>query len=1624
MTILIRQRRISLLIVSFILWSASAALAQVTFSGPTNYNGDNTPYAVAAGDFNGDGKIDLAFPNLGSDDVSILLGNGNGTFGAATNVPLTAGSGPQYAAVGDFNGDGKLDLAIADNASGMMSVLLGNGNGTFQAAVNYAAGTNPRDIVARDLNGDGKIDLIVSNSGANTISVYIGNGDGTFKPQVTYTVGNSARAVVVGDFNKDGKLDLAVTNTNDNTVSILLGNGDGTFKPQVTYATGNAPWFLCTGDFLGNGNLDLAIANNNDNNVSVLLGNGDGTFQAQRTYAAGAGAHSIETYDFNGDGILDLVVANNGSNNISILLGNGDGSFQAPTNFTVGNGPKGMFLGDLNADGRADIAVANVGAGNVSVLLNTTASFPKMTVTGPANITAGTPFSITVTLKSSGVTYTAYRGTIHFTSSDIQAGLPANYTFTAADAGVHTFTNLITLKTAGNQTVTTTDTLNSYDTGTLTVAVGPAAASVFTVTAPANATAGTAFNITVTAKDAYGNIATGYTGTVHFTSTDGQSVLPANYTFVAGDNGVHVFSVTLKTAANETVTATDTVTGSVTGTSSAIPTSPAAASQFTVTAPAGSSAGAAFSVTVTAKDPYGNIATGYRGTAHFTSSDGQAVLPANYTFTAADNGAHTFANAVTLKTAGNQTVTATDTVTATITGSATVAVTFAAGGATQFTVTAPANSSAGAAFNVTVTAKDQYGNTVTNYTGTVHFTSSDAQAVLPANYTFVAGDNGSHTFANGVTLKTAGSKTVTATDTVTGTITGSATVTVTFAAGGATQFAVIAPASTAAGAAFNVTVTAQDQYGNTVTNYTGTAHFTSSDAQAVLPANYTFVAGDNGSHTFANGVTLKTAGSKTVTATDTVTGTITGSATVTVNPAVASVFTVTVPANATAGTAFNVTVTARDAYGNVATGYTGTVHFTSTDGQAVLPANYTFVAGDNGVHIFSVTLKTAGNQTITATDTVTGSITGTSSAVGTSAAAVSVLTVTAPANSSAGAAFNVTVTAKDQYGNVATGYLGTVHFTTSDGQGTVPGNYTFVAGDNGVHTFANGATLKTAGSQTVTATDTVTGTITGFATVNVTFAAGGATKLLVTAPASSSAGTAFNVTVTAQDQYGNTVTNYAGTVHFTTSDGQGTVPGNYTFVAGDNGVHTFANGVTLKTAGSQTVTATDTVTGSITGFATVNVTFAAGGATKLLVAAPASTTAGSAFNVTVTAQDQYGNTVTNYAGTVHFTSSDGTAVLPGNYTFVAGDNGAHTFANGVTLKTVGSRTVTATDTVTGSITGFATVTVTAAAATHYTVTTSLSSVAAGTAMSVTVTALDQFNNVATGYVGTAHFTSSDAQAVLPGNYTFVAGDNGVHTFTNLLTFKTAGSQTVTATDTATGTITGTSAVVTVTFASGGATKLLVTAPASSSAGAAFNVTVTAQDQYGNTVTNYAGAVHFTTSDGQGTVPANYTFVAGDNGVHVFANGVTLKTAGSQTVTATDTVTGSINGTATVNVTFAAGGATKLLVTAPASSSAGAAFNVTVTAQDQYGNTVTNYAGTVHFTSSDGAAVLPGNYTFVAGDNGVHVFANGVTLKTAGSRTVTATDTVTGTITGFATVNVTFAAGGATKLLVTAPASSS
>jgi hypothetical protein len=699
----------------------------------------------------------------------------------------------------------------------------------------------------------------------------------------------------------------------------------------------------------------------------------------------------------------------------------------------------------------------------------------RLSLTGLSNATAGTAQTATVTLyDATGSRVTSYAGTVHFTSTDSQAALPADYTFTSADAGTHQFA--VTLKTAGSQTVTATDTVTSSLTGNQTVTISAGAASRLSLTGLSSASAGMAQTATVTLYDANGNGASAYTGTVHFTSTDAQAGLPADYTFTSADAGAHLFSVTLKTAGSQTVTASDTVTSSLTG-NQTVTISAGAASRLTLTGLSNASAGTAQTATVTLYDANGNRAT-YSGTVHFTSSDSQAVLPADYTFTSVDAGQHQFS--VTLKTVGSQTVTATDTVTSSLTSSQTVTV--SASTASRLSLTGLTNASAGTGQMATVTLYDANNNRVTGYTGTVHFSSTDSQAVLPADYTFTSADAGQHQFS--VTLKTAGSQTVTATDTLTSSLTGSQTVTV--SAGAASRLSLTGLTNAATGTAQTATVTLYDASGNRVSGYTGAVHFTSSDIQAVLPADYTFTSADAGQHPFS--VTLKTAGSQTVTATDTVTSSLTGSQTVTISSVgTATRLSLTGLSNATAGTAQTATVTLYDASGTRVTGYTGTVHFSSTDSQAGLPADYTFTSADAGQHQFSVTLKTAGGQTVTAADTVMASLTSTVT-IQISAASAATLTITGPGTAKATQAYTYTVTMTDQYGNVATGYTGTVHFTSSDALATTSGNlppdYTFTGADAGTHTFW--IALRTTGTQTVTASDTVNGALSGTATVQVT----------------------------------------------------------------------------------------------------------------------------------------------------------------------------------------------------------------------------------------------------------------------------------------------------------------------------------------------------------------------------------------------------------------------------------------------------------------------------------------------------------------------------------------------------------
>jgi ELWxxDGT repeat protein len=1411
---------------------------------------------------------------------TLQLTNTTAAGGAAMVIdpfPLGSNTGPVGARV-LFNN--ALYLAANDGISGSELWKYDGSNFTQVADINPGAnGSNPGEFGWGIYNG---ALYFSADGGVDGAQLY--RYDGTTVSQVA-DIHNFSYGSWPGNFMVfNGKLYFTATSYPDGT---QIWSTDGTTTTEITN--------LNPGSFSPR---LLAVVSN------------------QLVFAATTQAYGRELWEYNGTSasqVTDLMPGTQGSNPYGFVVYNGALYFSASDSF---------YDGELyKYDGTSVAFVASVNrvnyyggiAGGSMTLFNGVLYFAATDESHGSELWQYDGTTVSMVQDASpgprdfgpGV-FATYDGALYFSANDGNTGYELwkfdgtsitqaadiNPGFFSSDAGADGVFNG-SLYTVANDGVhgeklwTFTEPFaaaNSQATCTIHTP-GSSSASSFVVNGFSSpTTAGSAGTVTVTAKDDGGHVVTGYAGTVHFTSSDPQAILPADYTFTSTDAGVHSFTITLKTSGSQSLTATDTVTNTITGSQTGINVNPAAASRLAVSGfPSPATAGAAGNVTVAAKDPYGNTATGYGGTISFTSSDAQATLPGNYTFVAADAGAHTFT--VTLKTSGSQSLTATDTTTSTITGSQTgITVTPAAADHLVFSVQ-PSNAVAGVDISpaVTVQILDRFNNLLTSDNSdsvSMVIGSNPSNGTLLGNTTVIA-TGGVATFSTLSITKAGSGYTLSASS---GSLTGATSTNFTITAS-VSQFAVTGiPSAVISGQAQNVTVTAQDSLGNTVTSYAGTVRFTSTDTAAVLPANYTFVAADAGVHTFS--VTLETAGTQSLTVTDTVTTSITGTeAGILVKP---SSFLVNgFPSPTNAGTAQNFTVTAQNANGTTATGYTGTVHFTSSDAQAVLPVDSTLASGTGN---FSATLKTAGTQSITATDTVTSSIAGTQSGITVNPLSASTLTVAGfPSPVTAGVANNFMVTAKDVYGNTATGYRGTVRFTSTDTKAALPASYTFTSTDSGVHTFTG--TLKTVGTQSITGTDVHTSTITGTQS-GITVNPASASAFSVTGfPSPIVAGTAGSFTVTAKDAFGNVATGYQGTVKFSSSDQRAVLAANYTFVAADSGVHTFTNGATLKTAGTQSITASDTVTSSIRGTQNGIVVTASSTSMLLVSGFPSPSTAGTAGSVTVTAADAYGNKTTSYLGTVHFTSTDPRAVLPADYTFTSSDNGVHTFTNGVTLKTAGNQSITATDTVTSSITGKQTVGVTPAAAATLQVSGYPSPTTAGAPHTFTVKAKDAYGNVATSYLGTVTFTSSDSKAVLPANYTFVASDHGIHTFS--ATLKTAGTQSLTATDTVTSSITGTQTGIVVNAAA--ASMLVVSGfPSPIAHGTSGTFTVTVEDAYGNVVTGYHGTVKFSSSDAAASLPANYTFTSTDAGVHTFT--ATLNTVGTQSITATDTVTSSITGT--------------------------------------------------------------------------------------------------------------------------------
>ena len=318
-----------------------------TFRAPVRSEVRIQPTSLAVGDFDGDGRADLAATEpRSSHTIAVLLSNRDGTFRAP--VHFGAGIDPISLVTGHFNGDRRPDLAAFDLSGYDVNVLLGNGDGTFQSLwqSETEAGVHPWSAVAGDFDGDHRLDLAVANAISGDVSVLLGNGDGTFRAQGQFEVGAgptpwvTSTSLVAGDFNGDGRPDLAVANFLSDDIAILLGNGDGNFQTQVRVQleekTGSTS--PVAGDFDGDHRLDLAVANAISGDVSVLRGNGDGTFQPPVRYRVGGRPNSLVAGDFDGDHRLDLAAASGFSDDIAVLLGNGDGTFRIQGR--VGAGPE------------------------------------------------------------------------------------------------------------------------------------------------------------------------------------------------------------------------------------------------------------------------------------------------------------------------------------------------------------------------------------------------------------------------------------------------------------------------------------------------------------------------------------------------------------------------------------------------------------------------------------------------------------------------------------------------------------------------------------------------------------------------------------------------------------------------------------------------------------------------------------------------------------------------------------------------------------------------------------------------------------------------------------------------------------------------------------------------------------------------------------------------------------------------------------------------------------------------------------------------------------------------------------------------------------------------------------
>ncbi|MHA8056932.1 invasin domain 3-containing protein, partial [Aquirufa nivalisilvae] len=1647
--------------------------------------------------------------------ISAVNNVGDGTYTATVTSPTSSGSGVFVATIGGTvvkSGGGSQTQSTITFAPGTATKLVVTGTGT-----QTAGGTQTITLTAKDVNG-------------NTATAYTGSHTITFSGAASSLSPSTAPTV-------------ASTNFGTGT-SLTFTNGVATASMKL-YKAESATVSATDGTISSTGadRLSVSVSPSTLSKFAVNL------TSPQINAVAWTGVNTITAQDAYGNTVTTFAANTNNVTVTSTLTGaitglSGTNKLSSAGDFTSGVAnltSLGLIFTGTSGAGTFTFTPASGTAATSSSITVSPGTATKLVVTGTGTQTAGGSQTVTVTAQdASGNTVTTYTGAKNITFSGAAASPSPATTPTVAATNFGTATSLtftagvatgsMVLYKAESATVNATDgTINSNTGGTLNVTVSPSTMTKLAVSLTSPQTNGTAFTgtNTLTALDAYGNTATGFSAagnniTVTTTLTGAITGLSGtNKLSSAGDFTSGVANLTslglIFTGNTGAGTFTFTPVSGTAVTSSSVTVNSGTATKLVVTGTGTQTAGGSQTITVTAQDASGNTATGYTGAKNITFSGATAssspvtnptVAATNFgTATSLTFTAGVATGSMILYKAESATVSATDG-TISSTGGDRLAVTVSPASVSKFGLNLAVSQTNGVNWTGTntLTAQDAYGNTVTTYDassnsvtvtnslgGVVSGLGSGVNNVLNQAGDFVSGVANLTSLGikyTGVT--STGTFTFTST---TGGITGSDVVLIN--AGVATRLVVTGNNSQTAGATQLITITAKDISGNTDLTYTGSKTLVFSGANSssnpsTSPTVGAINFGSNTSLTFTNGVATANlvvykSESAQIAATD---GSISSAGgdrlAVTVGESSYTKLAVSLTSPQTNGTAFTGTntLTAQDAYGNAVTNFSAaTNNITVT--TSLTGAVSGFVGGNvinsagsfvNGVsNLSSVMIFTGTNGSGTFTFTPASGTAVTSASVTVNPGAATKLVVTGTGTQTAGGSQTVTVTAQDASGNTATTYTGAKSITFSGALASPsPATTPTVAGTNfGTATsltFTAGVAtgsmvLYKAESATVNATDGTINSNTG-GTLNVTVSPTSFSKLAVSLTSPQINGIAFTGTntLTAQDTYGNTVTGFnASTNNVTVSTSlTGTISGlsgtNKLTSAGD-----FTSGVAnltslgLKftgTSGSGTFTFTP-VTG--TAVTSGSVTVSPGAATKFAISMVSFVNAGESNGLNLTAQDASGNTATTYSGTKSITfsgapnSTNPVTVPSANFT----DFGTAinvTFTSGVSsLVTIklyksGNNNIDATD---GTIntSGGGTKTVSVSPVTFSKLAVSLTSPQTnGTAFTGTntLTAQDAYGNTVTSFAantnnvtvttsltGTVSGLGSGVNHVLNQAGDFVSG---VANLTSLgLKFTgTSGAGTFTFTP-ATGTAATSSSV---TINSGAATKLVVTGTGTQAAGGTQTVTVTAQDASGNTVTTYTGAKNITFSGAAASPsPATTPTVAGTNfgtatsltfTAGVATGSMVLYKAESATVNATDGTINSNTG-GTLNVTVSPATFSKLVVSLTSPQINGTAFTGTntLTAQDAYGNTVPTFSAATNNVTV--TSTLTGAITGLSGTNvlnNVSDFTSGVAnltslgLKftgTSGAGTFTFTP-ASGTAATSSSVTVN--PGAATKLVVT------